>query len=305
MPVHEIKYTAWQGDLKPVWQRLLAVPKYTLMSVFNKWLATTVFGIGLMQLLGYTGIIILITNPLVREALNMRMEALPQLQPDDIMRRFYLVQMVVCVLAILLAAPKMISTELAHRALPMLYSRPIKRSGYILGKLVGLMALLSFMTWFQAIILFIIMAVNYPADVLFQTHFASYSLPLLMRAMVVGVLISFALAIVALACSSATKNARYAGVLFLVLTFAASFVSHIIQSSFLPRFPDLGLREILVLMADGYLTASHSVGGETGAVWGRGSGISWANVWIGLLAWCGLSFAFMCWKLRPVDIYKE
>jgi hypothetical protein len=293
MPVHEIRYQTWQGEVLPGPLRLLSIPRFTLMATFNKWIAMGLFSGGI-QLLAYTGYLLISTNPLIREMLSMSNMQMELLSPARIFRQFFMIQFYICLMVTVLSAPKMISPEIQHNALPMIYSRPISRTGYIFGKFLGIGSLLSILTWVQAIILFILMVAIYPSTYSFKTEFWAESVPLLFKGVGIGLLITLCLGLFSLACSATTKNFLHAGILFFIILFGTSFITFFIQETFnMASFPDLGMREIFETL---------------GAAWFYGdmpSGSSYLKTYMTIALWIGGSYLFMRWRLRPVDVYKE
>lgn len=315
MPVHEIRYQAWEGPLVPRAWRFFSVPKFTLMTIFNKWLAVAMFGIGSIQLLAYSGYIIIQNNEAVQKAMNLTAQQVIVLTPHDIFRRFLMVQVYLCIMALLIAAPRVISQERAHKGLPLIYSRPVGRFGYIFGKFTALAVVLAYLTIAQVLFLFVVMWANYPSAHEFHTEFWSYSVPMLFRALFQGALITGSMSLLALASSAATSGVRYAVLLFLALLFGASFISETAQNTFAPKFPELGLREVLFASNNKLLEVTvtrrtrfeRGTSRDSGAsiVWGQATDVTTANVIIGLVFWSGASLLFMRWRLRPFDIHRE
>jgi hypothetical protein len=291
MPVHEIKYHAWEGELQPLWRRIFAIPKYSLMAVLNKWVLMTMFGMGMIQFLAYTGYLSLITNPVLMKMVDVK--SLQLIPTADIFRRFYLVQFMICLVILIQTAPRMISPELAHRSLAIIYSRAITQSHYILGKTLGLFIILSCLTWIQTLGLFILMmAMHQDADPFWQDFWA-VSLPAGLKSIFVGVVMSTVLSLFALACGSFTKNARHALVLMLIILFGSSFFTNIVQEFISAKLPDFGLRELFyslcILCFDNH-PPEH---------------LSFVITLAILLGWAVVSWFVMVWRLKPVEIYDE
>ncbi len=168
MPVYEIKYRAWEGEVLSRSQRVLAIPKATLRAVFNRWVAVVLFGAGSIQLLGYTGYLVIVSSTELQTMLNINMDLMTT---GTIFQRFLFTQFFVCFLVCLMTAPRMIAPERQHKALPILFSRPIFRSDYIAGKFLGLAALMAYLTVFQVFVLFALMFSIYPLDFRFHEDF--------------------------------------------------------------------------------------------------------------------------------------
>lgn len=290
MPVHEIRYKTWEGDLTATPWRVLSIPRFTLIAVFNKWLAAAMFGAGIVQFLGYTGYLIVNTNPLIQELTNIT--ALPQVPPDRIVRNFYLVQFFICIGVMLICAPRLISPERQHNALPMIYSRPIRRAHYVLGKFLSVATLLSFLTVLQAGLLWLLMWSLYDRDHSFFDHFWDQSVPLFFGAMGVGVLMTSALGMLALACST-VRNGPYAATMMVAILAGSSFLTMMIQEVIWPGFPDLGLRDAFWTLGELWLNPYPD------------PDFSISKTLFILALWIGGTCWFMLWKLRPMEVYGE
>ncbi|MCC6548368.1 hypothetical protein IT570_14510, partial [Candidatus Sumerlaeota bacterium] len=79
MPVHEIKYKAWEGDVAGEFRRLIAIPKFSLMSIFNKWLAVSLFGVGSLMTIVFTLTVIITCNPEIQKLMNLGFRELTRL----------------------------------------------------------------------------------------------------------------------------------------------------------------------------------------------------------------------------------
>lgn len=313
MPVHEIRYKAWEGDTTTWWRRLLAIPKFSIMSVFNKWLAVSLFGVGSLQLLIYTMVLVITNNPELQKLMNLSSRSFEALilSPSEIIRRFLMVQVYFCLMTLLIAAPRIISQERAHKGLPLIYSRPIGRFGYIAGKFAALGIILSYLTLVQVLFLFLVMWTNYPEGHQFHEAFWSYSVPMLARAILQSLIIITAMGLLGLASSAASSDVRAATIVFIVLMFGASFVSQTAQNTFAPKFPELGIREVIFASNDKLLQSSEIAQpqrirrGEFGrqVVWGQATDVTTTNVIVGLLVWSGAALLFMRWRLRPFDVH--
>lgn len=292
MPVHEIRYRAWEGALTPPLGRLLAIPRFTLMAVWNKWLTMTVFS-GAMLTFGFASYLMVVTNEAVRSMLNWNISTLDIFSPTRVFQTFFDFQLWLCVVTAVSAAPRMISPERQHNALPLIYSRPITRGGYIAGKTAAIGLLMSYLTWFQVTLIFILMMAFYPEGHVFWKDFGTVSLPLFLKAFSLGWLITLALGMFSLACSAATKNFVQAAIIFFAFLFGAWFVTRFMQDQLTPNFPDLGLFDLVSTLSLDWLSAN------------KPESFSLAKTLLGFAIWIGLSFGFMHWRLRPVDVYSE
>lgn len=290
MSVREIRYRPWEGALRPTAFRLAAIPKFALMSVWNKLLAVSLFAGAGLPVLCFTGYVLVVSNPTIREILEIGYYV--DFPVKSLMQRLLWTQMFFATMIALVAAPRMISTELANRALPLVYSRPVSRLGYIGGKFAGLFALLSAVSWLQTIVIWAIMAILYPSEHPFHQEMLATSLPALAATVTLGVLLSSVLSLVALACSSATKSPRFGAVFFFVLLAAGSFFTNFLQESGWPSFPNIGVREIFYWLGVNWLDNEQVRFGTPGLL-------------AALAVWFATAIGFMTMKLRPADVYGD
>ncbi len=294
MPVHEIRYRAYEGQLTPGPLRLLSIPKYSLMSIFNKWIATSVFGVGVITMLILSAYLFLsnsaylATFPMV----SGLVENLPELKPRALFEHFYRVQYFICLIPLLLAAPKLISRELQHNGLPLLFSRPLSRTGYIIGKLATLAVFISFLTWVQAIVLFIVMIAFYPGDHEFIQNFFSDSLPMLVGVLFVGGMITTVLSLIGLMASAFSKNFRFCALILLVLIVGSEAFSGLLALMLKHDHLWFGVNTLFWQLAV--------------LVFGTDeTGIPVPTIIFGMTMWTLIPIAFLYWRLKPVEVFKE
>ncbi len=277
----------------PVPVRLLSVPRYTLLAVFNKYIAAVLLGIGVLQLIAYTGYLVIVTMPELQNLLDLE-EVPVRLRDEQIFRYFYSAQYYVCLLMVLLAAPKMISPELAHRSIAIIFSRAIPKSGYILGKVIALGGLLSLLTWVQTSLLFFFMHVLYTPEHTFHAEFWPDTFMLFWKTLLLGVTMTVVLTFVGLAGSAITKNARHAVVLLLIVFLGPGLATTMISEIFRVNVPPVSLRHLTQDM--GYLLYNPGeLVRDTGPVW----------VTFAMVLWIAVAFGVVLRQLRPHRVYRE
>jgi len=295
MPVYEVRYKPWEGSLRSPELRLLAIPKYTLLGIWNKAVAISLFSGFFIPVMGYAGYLAITTSPLVREALGVRADQFGLFTPDFLLRRLVLMQMFFATIIAIVAAPRMISNELANRALPLIYSRPITRSGYILGKFMSIALLLSLATWVQALAIWVLMYSFLPPEHVFHVKMMRDSIPQLLATMMLGILMTCSLGLVSLALSGATKSARDAAIFFFVTLMGTSLFTNFIERISSRDFVNVGLREIFYHLSGRWLSSTPTASDQ----------YSLFSLLGALVVWCGLAFGFLLWKLRPVDVHGD
>lgn len=292
MPIFEIRYRTWEGDINPALLRFLSIPKFTLLSNWNKFLTMAMFATG-AQLFAYGSFLMIVTNPLVQEFLNISADRLPDLGYREIFRNFYNVQFFIVLLVCLVMAPNMISSERAHKAMALMYSRPLTRWQYICGKFLAIALPVSAITWVAGTILFILMLSFYPIDSEFFTSFWSQSLPVWLLSCLIGLLLTISMPLFFLACSASTMNKTFAGAIAIVILFATSLITSYVQEEVYASFPDISLRNMTFSLGQLWLDPDPP------------SEISPIALAISFPVWIGTSLWFMLWRLRPMDIYRD
>jgi hypothetical protein len=289
VPVHDIRYRPYEGALLPTWARLSAVPRYGLMAVFNKHLGIALFGLGSIYTI-LLGVYLYVTNSPALQAIPM-WSNFPKFPPERLFSTLLYIQSFVCLGVLLLSAPRMLSPELRHKALPLVYSRPVTRPTYILGKLSTLLLLTWFLTIGHTLIVTLLMVSFYDGSSPFMAEFFSKSVFTILNAVFCGAAIGGTFSVVALACSAATKNPVFAGVGFLIVFAGSSAFSAAAGALFKTERWYFGLMDttfdLTRLLLDG--TSSRSIG----------------MILLGISTWWVVSLGFLALRMRPVEVYSE
>ncbi|MCB2156387.1 hypothetical protein KQI84_16050 [bacterium] len=288
MPVHEIRYRAYEGPLLPQVLRLAAVPTYSFRAVFTKYVATVLFGLGVVALIGMTCYLYVTNNFLLRQTLNL--SNMPLVDWKNLIARLLYIQIWPCIFITVLTAPRMIAPELAHHALPIIYSRPITRTGYILGKVSASAGMLSFLTWFQVIILAILMMFIYPNTAEIFDSILGDTIPTVFAAVLSGLAIAITISLIGLACSAATKNRAFAGILFLTVYFGSGALSAFAGEIFHNDRMYFGLVDTLYDLPAVFILGDS----DRSPFW----------VVFGIAIWWVISLVFLHWRLRPVEVHR-
>jgi hypothetical protein len=294
MPVHEIRYRPHEGPLRSPLLRLCAIPKFSLKAVADRKFMTTLFGLGSLGLLVVVVYLYLFTNPAIVAMLGFLPggggATIPEFPFDRILRVFLQAQTFTALLVLLLAGPKSISPELQHQALPLLYSRPLTRAGYIAGKLAALALPLSYLFWIQALFIVLMMALLYGPQHQFHDDIAGRTIPAVVNAVLAGVVMTVVLSLVALGCSAATKNHMFAAGIFLALYFGSSVFSRIGGEILDMPHLHIGLFDTLRAAPAVFVDGS-SPRGPVGVL-------------LTLGGWSAVAILVMLARLRPVEVHN-
>jgi ABC-2 type transport system permease protein len=125
---------------------------------------------------------------------------------------------------VLLVGPRLISQDLRFNALPLYFSRPLRRIDYFAGKLGIIAAFIGMVTVVPA-------AIAYVLGLLFSLDISivADTFPILLAAVAYGIVIALSAGTLILALSSLSRNSRYIPLLWFALWFVSGFVSFTLE----------------------------------------------------------------------------
>lgn len=160
MAVYERNYGRYQGELTPSWSRFLILPRYAFKDVFDS--KGFLIFLVLSCVLPFAGLILIYLhhNLAALKFMNLPLEQLQQALPINatFFRRGLDIQSWLCFLLALSVGPSLVAPDLRNNGLPLYLSRPFSRTEYVLGKMMVLIALMSFLTWIPGLLLFFFQA---------------------------------------------------------------------------------------------------------------------------------------------------
>ncbi|HKB41681.1 MAG TPA: ABC transporter permease subunit [Gemmataceae bacterium] len=138
---------------------------------------------------------------------------------------FLLTELRLSMIVILLVGPGLISRDLRFNALPLYFSRPLRRIDYFLGKL-GVVVV------FLGLVLVVPPLVAYVLGLLFSLDVTVLrdTLPLLLACVGYGAVMSLSAGLLILALSSLSRNSRYVGLFWLAVWFVSSIVGTVLEA---------------------------------------------------------------------------
>jgi len=141
-------------------------------------------------------------------------------------------------LLVLLVGPNLISQDLRYNALPLYFSRPLRRIDYFAGKLGVIVALLSMAIIVPAVVAYVL-GLLFSLDITILRD----TLPILLASVAYGLVIAVSAGLLMLALSSISRNSRYVALLWLGIWIITSTVSLVlIKVDQEQRLRDKGLR---------------------------------------------------------------
>lgn len=139
---------------------------------------------------------------------------------------FFNFEISISMILVLMVGPDLISQDLRFNAMPLYLSRPLRRRDYFLGKLGVIVAFLSAVTVFPALLAYLVgVAFSMDLSVVADTWH------LLVGGVAFGLLAALTSGLVMLAFSSLSKNSRYVAMLWIGLWLLGDMISWILVST--------------------------------------------------------------------------
>jgi ABC-2 type transport system permease protein len=133
-------------------------------------------------------------------------------------------ELYVSMIVVLLVGPALISQDLRFNALPLYFSRPLRRGDYFLGKL-GVIA------WFLGLVMILPSLIAYALGLLFSMDITILwdTFPLLLACVAYGAVIVLSAGTLILALSSLSRNSRYVALFWVGIWFVSMLVGSILN----------------------------------------------------------------------------
>jgi ABC-2 type transport system permease protein len=133
---------------------------------------------------------------------------------------FLQIELRLSMIVVLLVGPALISQDLRFNALPLYFSRPLRRADYFLGKL-------GVIGYFLGLTVIMPSLIAYVLGLLFSRDFSTMwdTFPLLLACLAYGAVIVLSAGTLMLALSSLSRNSRYIALFWVGLWFVSSIVA--------------------------------------------------------------------------------
>ena len=155
MPVYDRRYRGYSGERRSPRGVSWTLARYGFAEIFSTRLLLVLFVVACLPVVIYATLIYL--------ANNLELLTLLDIQDDDnglveglsgtLFFWFVVGQANLAFLFASFAGPSLVGPDLAHGAMPLYLSRPMRRGDYVLGKLAILGTLLSVITWVPGLLL--------------------------------------------------------------------------------------------------------------------------------------------------------
>jgi ABC-2 type transport system permease protein len=138
---------------------------------------------------------------------------------------FLLTELRLSMIVVLLVGPGLISRDLRFNALPLYFSRPLRRIDYFVGKL-------GVVVTFLGLVLVVPSAIAWVLGLLFSLDLSIIrdTFPLLLACLAYGAVLSLSAGLLILALSSLSRNSRYVGLFWLAIWFVTSIVGSVVTA---------------------------------------------------------------------------
>jgi ABC-2 type transport system permease protein len=237
MPVFDQGYQHWQGTLAGHAWRWLAITRQGVRAQLkNRW-TRLVLGVACVPALALAAALILwglieqkssLVTPLLRLFSDW-----PELQEGPRAFRvtiwtiayqfFFQIQMLFSMILVLLVGPSLISQDLRFNALPLYFSRPLRRVDYFAGKLGVIAFFLGAVAVVPAVFAYLL-GVGFSLDAGVVTD----TFRLLLASVASGLVVVLSAGTLMLALSSLSRNSRYVGAMWVGIWFVSGAVAGVL-----------------------------------------------------------------------------
>lgn len=241
MPIFDQGYQHWSGTLSGHAWRGLAIARHGMrvgrknrfvrILILLSWLPALVLAIALCGwgLLERGSELIAPLIPFLSSFIDPQMLQAPRTYRVEFWTicydYFLLTELRLSLILVLLVGPSLISQDLRFNALPLYFSRPLRRYDYFLGKLGVIVAFIGMVTIVPSLIAYVL-GLLFSLDVtIIRDTFG-----LLLSSIVYGLVIAVSSGMLMLALSSLSRNSRYVGLFWLGIWIISSMVSAILQT---------------------------------------------------------------------------
>lgn len=239
MPVFDQGYQHWSGTLSGHAWRWLTIARHGVrvgtqnpllrILILLSWLPAVVLAsiLCLWGLLEQKSSLIAPLLPMLTGMFHPEMLADPRSFRVEVwtlsFNYFLQIELRLSMIVVLLVGPGLISQDLRFNALPLYFSRPLRRGSYFLGKL-------GVIGWFLALVVILPSLIAYVLGLLFSREFSTLrdTYSLLLACLVYGAVVVLSAGTLMLALSSLSRNSRYIALFWVALWFVSSIVAAIL-----------------------------------------------------------------------------
>jgi ABC-2 type transport system permease protein len=223
MSVYDRSYKGYSGRLTPGWSRWTVFARYALEEVFRSRIFVGFFVVCFVPPLIAAVMIYLRYNVEALTILDLSMLDLIRIDASFFRNFIYGPQSSLAFVLVLIVGPALISPDLRNNALPLVLSRPLSKTDYVVGKLTVLVGLASLVTWIPALALFFLQSYLAGREWFLENLHLALAIPLSFGIWIV------VLSVFALAISAWVKWKPWARIAFLGSIFVATALGQIFK----------------------------------------------------------------------------
>lgn len=239
MPIFDQGYQHWNGKLSGHAWRWLAITRHGVRIGLKGKILRIVLFLSMGPALALAGVLCLWgllenKSKMVDPVLQFMAFSNPQVLADPRQYRlevwtlcfhyFLVTELRFSMILVLLVGPSLISQDLRFNALPLYFSRPLRRIDYFLGKL-------GVVGFFLAMVTIVPSIIAYILGVFFSMDFAivAQTFRLLVASVVYGAIITLSAGLLILALSSLSRNSRYVALFWIGLWLISGITAAALQ----------------------------------------------------------------------------
>lgn len=286
MAVYRRGYQRYRGATTGPLARFLVLPRFAWARLLEQKIVVVILALSVFWPLACAGFIYVSNHADLWPGLGNDLTKFLAID-GSFFHVFMATQATVAVILSAFAGPNLIAPDLANNALPLYFSRPLSRSGYVLARMFVLVGLLSPITWVPGLLLFAM-----------QTGLAGWDWFRANWTLGVAVFAGFVLwivlvALVAMACSAYVRWRIVAGALvlgfFFILAGASELINNVLRVDWgYVLNPVKSIEQIWRAMLGVPLARGPEAMGSA----------------IAVLTMAGLLLAVLYRKLRPVEVIR-
>ncbi|MFL5327491.1 MAG: ABC transporter permease [Gemmataceae bacterium] len=236
MPIFDQGYQHWQGPLTAFRWRWLAVARHGVRATLKSKIVRIMLLLAWVPALAL--VVVLALWGLLEQQAESVLTFLKQILPPDVIAKpqeyraavwtivydyFFKTELTWTIFLVLAVGPSLISKDLRFNALPLYFSRPIRRLDYFLGKLGVIAFFIAATTIAPALVAYLFgIAFSLDLSVIRDTH------RLLWAGLAYGLVITLSAGTLMLALSSLSRRSIYVGITWAGFCFLTTMVSGIL-----------------------------------------------------------------------------
>ena len=299
MAVLDRSYRPWDGAPTPYWMRMLVIPRYSIATILSKRLALWAYAAMLLPpAFLFCAVYLSVNLPALQTAVPMFREFSLFEVGSRWYEVFWRLQATASTFFAIVVGPPLIASDMANNALPLYFSKALRRIDYLFGKALVLLGLISFASWVPLCAIYCLHRSMASPEWIARNGGTGLSL---LAASVAHLVVVTALILAVSALVQRTNLARVGLFAVFVLSMAVggALAGATNRDAFLAASPTLMVERIGEWAFDDERTARDG----TGLV-GAAIPVSRTTAVLGLLAWTTASCVVLARRVRPTEVIR-